>query len=110
MTRYDADGRNPEIAGERTDLAWSHSALSLLALGAVILRGTQRLHLKSPSVAIGIYVLVLGALTSFLGAWHTYHTRRRRQRPTTTADLATIAWGVAAIGIAAFLISAFEHP
>jgi uncharacterized membrane protein YidH (DUF202 family) len=106
MTGYDADGREPGLAAERTDLAWSRSGLSLLAFGALILRGIGRPPLSSPNVAVGVCVFALGACAWFLGAWHANHARRRRRRPTSGRDLAPVAFGVAAIGVVAFAIAA----
>jgi uncharacterized membrane protein YidH (DUF202 family) len=106
VSEYDADGRAPGFAAERTDLAWNRSGLSLVAVGAVIMRGIGRPPLPSSNVAIGVYVFVLGACAWFLGAWHLRRTRRRGTRPTTLADLAPVAFGVAAIGVAAFVLAA----
>jgi uncharacterized membrane protein YidH (DUF202 family) len=106
VTSYDADGRDPGLAAERTDLAWSRSGLSLLAFGALILRGIGRPPLSSPNIAIGLSVFALGACTWFVGAWHVNRTHRRQGRATTFADLAPVAFGVATIGFAAFCIAA----
>ena len=106
MSGYDGDAREPQIAAERTDLAWSRTGLAILALGALIVRGIGRLPLAASNLARGVYILVLGALTLFLGAWHASGTRRRRERRTTMAEFASIAYGVAVIGIAAFIVSA----
>jgi uncharacterized membrane protein YidH (DUF202 family) len=106
--KADPDGRDPTFAAERTDLAWSRSGLSLLACGLLILKGIGRSPLTIGNVAIGVCVLLLGALTAFLGAWHSRHARRRRGRPTATADLAPIALGVSCIGIAAFVVCAMH--
>jgi hypothetical protein len=57
---------------------------------------------------VGIAVLLLGAITAFLGGWYARRSRRRGARRTTTADLLPIALGVALIGMAAFVISAFS--
>jgi uncharacterized membrane protein YidH (DUF202 family) len=102
------DGRDPSLAAERTDLAWSRSGLSLLGSGALILRGLGRPPLSTGNVAVGIYVLLLGTLTAFLGTWHRRHTRRRRGQLTTVGDLAPIALGVSFIGVAAFVVCAWK--
>jgi uncharacterized membrane protein YidH (DUF202 family) len=108
MTAYDPEARDPGLAAERTDLAWSRSGLSLLACGAFILRGVNRPPLTSANVATGICVLMLGAFISFLGAWHGHNARRRSGRQTNEADLLPIASGVVADGIAALLVAAFS--
>jgi uncharacterized membrane protein YidH (DUF202 family) len=101
---YYPESRDPGLAAERTDLAWSRSGLSLLACGAAILRGINRPPLTSANVAIGVCVLILGAITSFLGAWHAHRSRRRGARRTSTADLMPIASGIAAVGVAALIL------
>ena len=106
MTTYDPDGRDPGLAAERTDLAWSRSGLSLVAFGALILRGIGRSPLSSPNIAIGVSVLALGACVSLVGAWHAKGARRRRGRVTTMSDLAPVSFGVAAIGVVALVIAA----
>jgi uncharacterized membrane protein YidH (DUF202 family) len=106
MNAYEPDGRDPGLAAERTDLAWSRSGLSLLALGAVVLRGIGRPPLPAPDVAAGASLLLLGTATWFLGAWHTRHRRRRGTRTTILGDLVPITVGVAAIGVAAFVVAA----
>ena len=106
MNGLDPDGREPGLAAERTDLAWHRSGLSIVGCGAVILRGIGRSPLPTPNVAVGVYVLVLGAATSFLGVWHSRRMRHRRGRRSTTRDLAPIAFGVACVGVAAFIVAA----
>ena len=106
MSDWDPDGRDPSLAAERTDLAWNRSGLSLVAFGAVILRGIGRPPLSSPNIAVGVYVLVLGACAWFLGAWHAHRTRGRGARRASFVDLAPITAGVTAIGVAAFLLGA----
>jgi hypothetical protein len=78
----------------------------LLGFGALILRGVGRPPLSSPDVALGVAVLALGACAWFLGAWHANRARRQRGRATTIGDLAPVSFGVAAIGVVAFVISA----
>jgi uncharacterized membrane protein YidH (DUF202 family) len=102
MTSYEAEGREPSLAAERTDLAWSRSGLALLACGAVLLRGLAQVH---QDVAAGVCVLALGLATYVLG-WS--HARRRRARSmyrTTTKDLLPISVGVALIAVAGIFIA-----
>jgi uncharacterized membrane protein YidH (DUF202 family) len=106
VTAYDSDGRDPGLAAERTDLAWSRSGLSLVAFGALIMRGIGRPPLSSPNVSIGLTVFALGAFAWFLGAWHANRSHRRRGRATTGRDLAPVSFGVTAIGVVAFVIAA----
>jgi uncharacterized membrane protein YidH (DUF202 family) len=105
VTDYDADARDPGLAAERTDLAWDRSGLSLLACGALILRGLGQESRPTSNVALGTLVLALGVLTWLLGTWHTTHARHRGGRPTTLRDLAPVSIGVALIGVSAFVVS-----
>jgi uncharacterized membrane protein YidH (DUF202 family) len=94
------------LAAERTDLSWSRSGLSLLGCGVLILRGIGRPPLSTGNVAVGVYVLLLGTIVMFLGAWRARMSHRRRGRRTTTSDLAPISLGVAFVGLAAFVVAA----
>jgi uncharacterized membrane protein YidH (DUF202 family) len=105
VTPYESDSRNPGLAAERTDLAWSRSGLALLTCGALIFRGLRRAPISHSNTTVGVIVLVLGALTTFLGAWHTHAVERRSGRRTNFRDLAPIALGVAAVGFAAFIVA-----
>ena len=105
MTAYDADGRDPGLAAERTDLAWNRSGLSLVACGAAILHGIGRPPLRAGNTAVGTVVLALGAGIWALGAWHVHRMRRRGAARATRMDLAPIAAGVVCVGVAAFVIA-----
>jgi uncharacterized membrane protein YidH (DUF202 family) len=104
VTGYDADARDPGLTAERTDLAWNRSGLSMLACGAVVLRGIGRPPLASGDLAVGVCILALGAVTWALGAWRVHRTRSRGTRATTTADLLPISLGVTLVGLAAFAL------
>lgn len=106
MIGYDADGRDPGLAAERTDLAWSRSGLAMVACGAVLLRGLTRSPALHEHFVVGACIIALGALTSALGGWHARYVRTRANRHTRTSDLLPISLGVATIGIAAFVIAA----
>jgi len=97
----------PTLDAERTDLAWNRSSLSLIACGAAILRGLGRQPLVRANVAVGVCVIVLGGLTWLLEAWGVQQVRRRGARRATAADLRPITLGVAAVGVAAFVLCAF---
>jgi uncharacterized membrane protein YidH (DUF202 family) len=98
------EGRAAVLAAERTDLAWYRSGLSLVGCGALIVRGLNGVTTRD--VVLGVFVLILGAAVSFLGAWHARHVHSRGTRATTLADLAPIAFGVACVGLAAFVVAA----
>jgi uncharacterized membrane protein YidH (DUF202 family) len=73
-------GREPRpidagLANERTALAWTRTALSLAASGALIVRLGVENDLTLPGVVIGAGLLVFAAGIWFYGA----HAYRRRQ-------------------------------
>lgn len=103
MNSRDPDGRDPTLAAERTDLAWSRSGLSLLALGAAILRGISRTPLNRGDIAVGVTLLVLGVVVAALGAWREQRVRRSGPSPANLADLAPITAVVTAVGLVAFI-------
>jgi inner membrane protein YidH len=96
------------VADERTDLAWNRSGLALLACGLVVGRGLSLSGLPAPRAAAGAVILGLGALTYLLAAWHAQRRLRpgRTEVPATSADLLPVAIGIAAVGVAAFVLGA----
>lgn len=103
MTTMDPDSVQPGFVGERTDLAWDRSSLSLLGIGFVIVRD---LALRTPPgrhVAAALVVLASGTLVAGLGQWH---RRRRAARPgaAVPADVVPLAWGVTLVAAAAFVV------
>jgi uncharacterized membrane protein YidH (DUF202 family) len=106
MSRYDPDSRDPGLAAERTDLAWHRSSLSLLAVGAALIRGIGQPPLATTDAAVGGLVFSLGLAVALLGVWHSSRSKRRGARRTTTADLLPITVGVALVGVAAFVVCA----
>jgi uncharacterized membrane protein YidH (DUF202 family) len=107
MSAYEPEARDPGLADERTDLAWNRSGLSLLACGAVVLRGLARPPLTTGDFAIGACILAIGGFVYALGAWHARRTHANRRRPASATDLLPLSAGVALVGAAAFLIAAF---
>jgi uncharacterized membrane protein YidH (DUF202 family) len=104
VSHYDADSRDPGLAAERTDLAWDRSGLSLIACGAVIIRGLAGTPVSRGNLAVGASILALGIVTWALGSWHLAQARARGQRRTTAMDLLPISLGVTAVGLAAFVL------
>ena len=101
----------PELgtAAERTDLAWNRSGLALLAVGAAVIRGFPPAGLPARQF-VGAIVLVLGAFTWTFGA---FEARRRFRRGLTPAvatrrGLLPVALGAASVGVAAFVVAAFD--
>jgi len=103
---FDPEGRVRESDAERTDLAWNRSGLSLLALGAVIMRGLSKPPFVTRNLALGACILGLGALVWALGAWHARRVRRLGNRPTRMIDLVPVTVGVAIVGFVAFVVAA----
>jgi uncharacterized membrane protein YidH (DUF202 family) len=107
--RPDPEGIDPGLASERTDLAWNRSGLSLIACGVIVAKGLVVSEPVRARAAVGVTILVLGALTWALGAWQA----RRRSGPglarhtARPVDLLPVAAGTAAVGIAAFALGLF---
>ena len=99
----------PGLAEERTQLAWSRSALSLLGCGAATLKGIP--HVTDGHPLTGIALLLLGGVVWLAGM----PLARQRARASATGarpvarhrDLAPVAYGTAVVGIAALVIAAF---
>lgn len=106
---YEPDSIDPGLASERTDLAWNRSGLALLACGVAVFKGMTVGEPVPARVGIGTLILVLGGAVWILGAWQAHRRRapglaRRTARP---ADLRPVAWGTAAVGVAAFALGLF---
>jgi uncharacterized membrane protein YidH (DUF202 family) len=102
------DSRDPALAAERTDLAWNRSALSLLACGALVLRGYGRSPRISASLTAGACILALGSIVVALGLWRAHRRARRGPRPAVAADLLPLSVGVAIVGAGAFVLGALS--
>jgi uncharacterized membrane protein YidH (DUF202 family) len=108
VNRPDPARRQGALADSRTDLAWNRSGLALVACGLVVMRGFTVAQLPPAQVGVGVAILVLGALTYALAAWHA----QRRLRPgrlevaANEGDLLPVSAGIAIVGIAAFVLGA----
>ncbi|MEV4709620.1 DUF202 domain-containing protein [Actinoplanes sp. NPDC049316] len=96
----DIEDRDPGLAQERTDLAWTRTAISFIALG------TGMLHASTIAgalvVAAGAAVWVLGHLSARSARGANHHPERRRiVRLVTAATTLT-----AAIALASTLLAA----
>jgi uncharacterized membrane protein YidH (DUF202 family) len=95
------------LAAERTQLAWSRSALSLLACGAAVIKGVPKVTDGHP--VTGVVLLGLGGIV-WLASVPLSSARRGAPRARGVArgrDLALVACGSALVGIAALVIAAF---
>jgi len=98
---------DPELASERTALAWNRSGLALLACGVAVIRGFPPAGF-SPRHVVGVVILVLGVGTWAMGGYEA----RRRSRPgaarpvATRRDLFPVVIGTAGVGVAAFGLAA----
>lgn len=103
--------RGPGFAAERTTLAWSRSGLSLIGCGVLILRGLPTPTGTAGHPIAGAIVLVLGLIAWGVGRFTTH----RRQvaaagaRPVMTSrELAPVAYGTAALGVAGAVLAFFH--
>ncbi len=98
---------DPGLASERTELAWSRSALAMLACGAATVKGVP--HVTNGHPVTGATLLALGGLV-WLSGLPLAHRRKgrhgRARRAATFHDLAPVAFGSALVGAAAFVIAA----
>ncbi|MCU1352246.1 MAG: hypothetical protein JWM05_1455 [Acidimicrobiales bacterium] len=99
------------LSAARTELAWGRSILSLLGCGVAVLKGVPRVTGSSGRPAVGIALLAVGAL-AWLGGVPYARTRQQARRDgvgraVSRRDLAPVAIGTAAVGIAAFVLAAF---
>jgi uncharacterized membrane protein YidH (DUF202 family) len=78
MSRADP-AADPVLATERTGLAWTRSALSLAAIGALILRAATEAHLAPLGYPVGGVLLLGAALLWIYGSW-SYRGRRSGER------------------------------
>jgi uncharacterized membrane protein YidH (DUF202 family) len=77
-----------------------------LACGALVMRGIARPPLTTGRAAVGATILTLGAVTAALGSWRLRRSRGRGARAAEARDLQPIAFGVAVVGVAAFVVAA----
>ncbi|MFN8016957.1 MAG: DUF202 domain-containing protein [Acidimicrobiales bacterium] len=102
---------DPSRAGERTELAWGRSVLSLLACGVAIGRGLPALTGNRGHPVAGAVVLAIGIV-----AWAVaLPSARRRARAAhagqrqvaTGRDLLPLSLGTALVGLAALAVELF---
>jgi uncharacterized membrane protein YidH (DUF202 family) len=91
----DIKDANPGLARQRTELAWTRTAISFAALGAAILK--SRMYAGIPVIAISGLIWQLGRLAHAPGAGH---ARPRRLLLITVSIVAVslIALAVALLG------------
>jgi uncharacterized membrane protein YidH (DUF202 family) len=98
----DIEDRDPGLARERTDLAWTRTAISFAALGAAMLR---------TNAATGVLVMLTGAAVWGLGQLSGRPTsgrptsRRRLDQRRTVRLITTATTLVAAVALAVTLVA-----
>lgn len=99
----DIEDRDPGLARERTDLAWTRTAISFIALGAAMLRATP---------AAGAVVMVAGAALWGLGHLSVRDTSpaiRRRLHPRRIAPMITVATTVTSLVALVLALISLPH-
>ncbi len=103
--------RDEGLAAERTELAWGRSTLALLACGAAMVKGLPKVTGSAAHPIAGALLLGFGGLIWLLGlpyARARARAMREHQRHVATAiELAPLAFGTAAVGIAALVVDIF---
>jgi hypothetical protein len=102
------DEQVPGVAGERTDLAWSRSGLAVLAcLAALAKRLLSNFDHVTGSAIIAAALVVAAIAWSFALLWaRTVATTTLAGRTLSDArTLRMVAYGTAAIGVAAIVIA-----
>lgn len=103
--------RDAGLAAERTELAWSRSTLALMACAAAMAKGTPSITGSASHPVAGILILGLGGLIWLLGLPYqraraiASHTGTRHVA--TARELAPLAFGTAAVGVAAIIADVF---
>jgi uncharacterized membrane protein YidH (DUF202 family) len=69
------DSYDPGLAGDRTALAWTRSALNMAVTGVLAARAAFVAHLPLPGIAVGI-ALAAVALIAYRHALRVYPSRR----------------------------------
>ena len=97
------------LAAERTELAWGRSTLALFACGVGTAKGVPSVTGNTGHTTVGVVILVLGGVVWLLGVPQA-RARARAGRAgvrhrATTQQLAPVALGTAAVGVAALLIA-----
>jgi uncharacterized membrane protein YidH (DUF202 family) len=98
----DMEDMDPGLAGERTELAWTRTAISFAALGGAILKITP---------AVGVLVLAASALVWEIGRLARRSGRRRagdRRRVLLLITVAVTVVSAAALAVA--LLGSGESP
>ncbi len=105
---YERDGG---LAAERTELAWGRSTLALLACGAATVKGLPKVTGTPAHPVAGALILGFGGLVWLLGL--PYARARAKashagvRHRATFRELAPLALGTAAIGVAGLVIDLF---
>lgn len=103
--------RDAGLAAERTELAWGRSTLALMACGAAIAKGLPSVTGTAGHPIAGALLLGFGGLVWLAGLPYARararasHTGQRHRA--TAIELAPLAFGTAAVGIAGLAVNAF---
>jgi uncharacterized membrane protein YidH (DUF202 family) len=103
--------RDAGLAAERTELAWGRSTLALMACGAAIAKGLPKMTGSAGHPVAGMLILGFGGLVWLAGLPYARararasHTGQRHRA--TAIELAPLAFGTAAVGIAGLAVTFF---
>ena len=112
MTAPASAGRDPGLAAERTQLAWSRSTLALFAFGAAVAKGLPNLTGTPGRPLAGLIVCAFGAVV-WLTSVPYARARARGGRPSAVVRrraIATMAIGTTVVGVGALLLELVFAP
>jgi len=100
--------RDDGLAAERTELAWGRSTLALLACAAAMAKGLPNVTGGRAHPLAGALILGFGGLVWLCGLPYAraraLASRTHQRHRATAAELAPLAFGTAAVGIAGLVI------
>jgi uncharacterized membrane protein YidH (DUF202 family) len=88
---------DPALSRERTDLAWTRTAISFAALGVAILKFRP---------LVGVPIMIFSVVIWSLGLL----SRQQRSKHSTARRMLLVTIAVTALSLAALAITLFGHP
>ena len=103
-------GGDESLAAERTSLAWDRTSLSLLACGAVVIKGVPVGEGVEARPGVGAAIVALAGVSWLLGLWNENRRRAAIARGDLVAEVSSLrrmAGSTALVAAVAFVLGAF---